>query len=262
MEVNGQNFDSYICSSISLRFSRRWLWRMPSSGMLRRVALVRTDISEGRSSSQRGLLVTANVVHRLLSPWWWRRYIPTKRRFLQEPHGVTSQRTAFFFASVLTTPSRGWSKGTGGLQAEPDGLCPGERCETASRWLRRAEYFLFFCAKLAALVLPTLQLRHFGHVLGRTTFTLLEQEKYSWSCIRQKLLRDHFGNSTLLPVRICSLRTDDRLIISWNWFGMSDERSSFLFSNRKLQLVDILSPEADFQSKQAYFQYSSCYGEL
>jgi hypothetical protein len=31
-------------SSIDLRFSRRWLWRVPSSGMLRRVALIRTDI--------------------------------------------------------------------------------------------------------------------------------------------------------------------------------------------------------------------------
>jgi hypothetical protein len=33
------------------RFSRRWLWRMPSSVMLRRVALVRTNVSEELSSS-------------------------------------------------------------------------------------------------------------------------------------------------------------------------------------------------------------------
>jgi hypothetical protein len=34
-----------------LRFSRRWLWRMASSGMLRRVALVRTDVLEEPSAS-------------------------------------------------------------------------------------------------------------------------------------------------------------------------------------------------------------------
>jgi hypothetical protein len=34
-----------------LRFSRRWLWRMPSSGMLRRVTLVRTKVSEELSAS-------------------------------------------------------------------------------------------------------------------------------------------------------------------------------------------------------------------
>jgi hypothetical protein len=34
-----------------MRFSRRWLWRMPSSGMLCRVTLVRTDISGERIGS-------------------------------------------------------------------------------------------------------------------------------------------------------------------------------------------------------------------
>jgi hypothetical protein len=34
-----------------MRFSRRWLWRMASSGMLRRVALVGTDGSEEHSTS-------------------------------------------------------------------------------------------------------------------------------------------------------------------------------------------------------------------
>jgi hypothetical protein len=31
-----------------------------------------------------------------LSPWWRRRQVPPKRRFLQEPHGVTTQKTPFF----------------------------------------------------------------------------------------------------------------------------------------------------------------------
>jgi hypothetical protein len=35
-----------VNSMWDLKFSRRWLWRMPSSGMLRRVALVRADGSE------------------------------------------------------------------------------------------------------------------------------------------------------------------------------------------------------------------------
>jgi hypothetical protein len=36
------------------------------------------------------------LVHRFLSPWWRRRQVPPKRRFLQEPHCVTSQKTQFF----------------------------------------------------------------------------------------------------------------------------------------------------------------------
>jgi hypothetical protein len=31
----------------------------------------------------------------MISSWWWT-YVPPKRRFLQKPHSVTSQRTAFF----------------------------------------------------------------------------------------------------------------------------------------------------------------------
>jgi hypothetical protein len=34
-----------------LRFPRRWLWRMVSSGLLRRVALVRTDVSKEPGAS-------------------------------------------------------------------------------------------------------------------------------------------------------------------------------------------------------------------
>jgi hypothetical protein len=53
-----------------LRFPRRWLWKMPSSGMLRSVALVRTDISE-------------------------------ERQFLQESQGVTSHKTAFLWTELF-----------------------------------------------------------------------------------------------------------------------------------------------------------------
>jgi hypothetical protein len=65
--------------------------------MLRRVAVVRTDVSEEPSASSirvtrigelgTTLAVTSN---RLTL------HVPPKRRFLQEPHGVTSQKTPFF----------------------------------------------------------------------------------------------------------------------------------------------------------------------
>jgi hypothetical protein len=95
--------------------------------MLRRVDLVKTDVSEEPSTSfipvtrirepgttpavtrnrhTQGYFFAACVgcwlqlvlflVHRFLSPWWRRRYFSRKCRFLQEPHGVTSQKTSFF----------------------------------------------------------------------------------------------------------------------------------------------------------------------
>jgi hypothetical protein len=45
------------------------------------------------------------LVHRFLSPWWWRRYVPPKHRFLQEPHGVTSQEMVFFIVTAMKTPN-------------------------------------------------------------------------------------------------------------------------------------------------------------
>jgi hypothetical protein len=42
------------------------------------------------------LLLVFFLVHRFLSPWWRRRQVPPKRRFLQEPHGVPSQKTPLF----------------------------------------------------------------------------------------------------------------------------------------------------------------------
>jgi hypothetical protein len=42
------------------------------------------------------LLLTFLLARRFLSPWWWRRYVPLKHRFLQEPHGVPFQKTTLF----------------------------------------------------------------------------------------------------------------------------------------------------------------------
>jgi hypothetical protein len=91
---------------------------MASSGILLRVALVRNDVSEELSASvirvtrigelgttlavtinRRTLvLVTANVVPSspILLTLVMEAVFPPKRRFLQEPYGVTSQKTPFF----------------------------------------------------------------------------------------------------------------------------------------------------------------------
>jgi hypothetical protein len=76
-----------------------------SSGMLRRVALVRTDVSEELSAEiirvtridepVTTLAVTSN--RRTLR----RRYVPPKRRFLEEPQVVTSQKTKFFIVTAV-----------------------------------------------------------------------------------------------------------------------------------------------------------------
>jgi hypothetical protein len=49
------------------------------------------------------------LVHRFFSPWGWRRYVPPKRRLLQEPHSVTSQKMAFFVVKKTRTNSVAFS---------------------------------------------------------------------------------------------------------------------------------------------------------
>jgi hypothetical protein len=81
---------------------------MVSSGMLRRVDLVRTDVSEEPSASfirvtrigDLGTPLDATTNRRTLrrkTKW----LVPPNRRFLQEPHGVTSQKKPFFLPIVV-----------------------------------------------------------------------------------------------------------------------------------------------------------------
>jgi hypothetical protein len=58
------------------------LGRMPSSGMWRH-------------------LLTLVLRWQIFLPWWWRRYVPPKRRFTQDLHGATSQKTAFFIVAPV-----------------------------------------------------------------------------------------------------------------------------------------------------------------
>jgi hypothetical protein len=93
-------------------------WKQRHSGMLGRVAIVRTDVSERRTASVMRVIrigelgttlaVTSNrsslfLECRFLSPWWWRRNVPPKHRFLQEPQDVTSQKTAFLIVTAVRT---------------------------------------------------------------------------------------------------------------------------------------------------------------
>jgi hypothetical protein len=83
---------------------------MPSSGMLQNVALVRTDVSEQRSTyiirvtRIRELGTTLAVAHRFLSPDDGGCYVPPKHRFLHEPHGVKSEKIAFFMHLYISRP--------------------------------------------------------------------------------------------------------------------------------------------------------------
>jgi hypothetical protein len=82
--------------------------------MWRRVSLVRTDVSEERTASiirvtiigKLRLLVTANVPSSpILFTLWWKRYMPPKRRFLQESQDVTSEKAAFSNRFLIRCPS-------------------------------------------------------------------------------------------------------------------------------------------------------------
>jgi hypothetical protein len=69
--------------------------------MLRRVALVGTDVSEEDRISS--IITVTRIVElgTFAVTSNRRRYVPTKRGILQEPHGVTPQKTAFFLVTAV-----------------------------------------------------------------------------------------------------------------------------------------------------------------
>jgi hypothetical protein len=76
-------------------------------GMLRHVALVKTDVTEGRGASiirvtRIGELETLAVTSNRRTQRSVR-YVPKKRRFLQGPRGITFQKTAFFIVTAVKT---------------------------------------------------------------------------------------------------------------------------------------------------------------
>jgi hypothetical protein len=78
-------FVNLIIKQTGLLYKNRVLWRMVSSGMLRHVALVRTNISEELSAS----FIRVTRIGELTR--------------LQESHGVTSQKTPFFIVTAMKT---------------------------------------------------------------------------------------------------------------------------------------------------------------
>jgi hypothetical protein len=78
---------TWYCSSAR---SQIFQWRMASSGMLRRVTHVRTDVSEEHISSISAILLF------LLSRRLRLNLPPKLLMFLQESHGVISQKTTSF----------------------------------------------------------------------------------------------------------------------------------------------------------------------
>jgi hypothetical protein len=86
-------------------------WRMMYSGMLRPVALVRTDISEELSASfirvtrigELGTMLAVTSNRRTLRRNTKCALSSPKRRFIQEPRGVTSQKTPFFIVTAVKT---------------------------------------------------------------------------------------------------------------------------------------------------------------
>jgi hypothetical protein len=66
-----------------------------------RLHLQSRKIRERATSMSRWLQLTLVPRSRIFLPWRWRRYVPPKRRFTQDLHCATSQKTAFFMLTFV-----------------------------------------------------------------------------------------------------------------------------------------------------------------
>jgi hypothetical protein len=95
--IPGEVLVGFMMNKLALMhgFVHELHWRIPSSGMWRRMALVQTDISEVCIASiirvkrinELGTTL-ALTINWFSSPWLWRQYIPPKCMLLQDPHGI------------------------------------------------------------------------------------------------------------------------------------------------------------------------------
>jgi hypothetical protein len=81
-----------------LRYDTVWfLWdseeRTASIIRVNRINKVGTILAERNIWSR---LQTLFLARWFFTAWWWRRYVPLKRRFWQELHGVITKKVAFF----------------------------------------------------------------------------------------------------------------------------------------------------------------------
>jgi hypothetical protein len=112
------------------------------------------------------------LVHRFLSPWWRRRQVPPKRRFLQGPHGVTTQKTPFFF--LLCFQNRTWSK-------VPSPGCHTSQCNHQKRAIvGRGTSVVAIQLYLVALTNPACVLEVPAFLLGTSVLVLLRSSLCSW----------------------------------------------------------------------------------
>jgi hypothetical protein len=102
---NGVFWDVTPCGSCKdRRFGGTWrLLHQQEQHKLQLATDVRCEEIIPRSIASCYLQLVLFLVHRFLPPWWRRRQFPPKRRFLQEQHGVTSQKTPFLIHIICSS---------------------------------------------------------------------------------------------------------------------------------------------------------------